>query len=226
MGVWNVLGPCRITGTKTSLAHLHFFNNAGESDARDSPRPGGGRDGWGGCLKDTSVSSADCLIEQGWSGSKESYYPSFFSSLIPLMVFITLSPFWWVGSCWANMFWLENEFFLLRLPNPFLWVCSQMLLLPILKCHQVAKAPLQNTKGKEVWLSRNDQGQRRRKGHLVACFNTVNSTDLGFFNGRFLICDCAQWKFDHFFQTLQSAPLPQSMIIKEKSFLALVSMAK
>lgn len=40
MGVWNVLGLCRITGTKTSLAHLHFFHNAEESDARDSPAQG------------------------------------------------------------------------------------------------------------------------------------------------------------------------------------------
>lgn len=104
-----------------------------------------------------------------------------------------MSLFWWVGSCWGNMFWLESEFFLLRLPILFLWVWSQMLLLPVLKCHSAAEAPPQNTKGKGVWLSWNDQGRRRRR-ELVAYFNTVNSTDLGFFNGHFLLRDCAQCK--------------------------------
>lgn len=127
-----------------------------------------------------------------------------FFSLIPLMVFITLSPFWWVGSCWVNMFWLENEFFLLRLPNPFLWICSQMLLLPILKCHSVAEAPLQNTKGNYGF-----HGMTTGRGEGGDCFNTVSSTDLGFFNGRFLIRDCAQWKFDHFFQTYNQHPYPR-----------------
>lgn len=82
------------------LAHLYFFSKAGESEMRDpaSPTsPGGGRDRWGGRLSDTSLSSADCFIEQGWFDGSRKLFPHF-CPLPLLMVLITLSAFWWVGS--------------------------------------------------------------------------------------------------------------------------------